>query len=58
MLESRGQVAGLNSKRNTDTSYIRRQRVRARCRLVDRFDGGKMREFHLLNSVFSMKYEV
>lgn len=35
-------MAGLNSKGNTDTSYIRRQRVRARCRLVDRFDGGKM----------------
>lgn len=31
--------------------------MRARCRLVDRFDGGKMRGFYLLASVSSVKYE-
>lgn len=50
-LESRG------SDGSIDTLCVRKEdRVGARCRLVDRFDGGKMREFlfacfHFLSEV-------
>lgn len=57
-LKSRGQEADLDSEGSMDTAYIRKEdRVRASCKLVDRVDIGKLREF-LFGSVFSVKYEM